>query len=64
MSRQPSGACPICGKPQDARLRPFCSKRCKDLDLARWLAGNYSIPGAKTEETDGPVFGEEDPELH
>ena len=36
--------CAICGKPQDERLRPFCSKRCADVDLSRWLKGNYAIP--------------------
>jgi endogenous inhibitor of DNA gyrase (YacG/DUF329 family) len=36
-------ACPICGRPVDARLHPFCSKRCADVDLARWLGGTYRI---------------------
>jgi endogenous inhibitor of DNA gyrase (YacG/DUF329 family) len=35
--------CPICGKPA-ARHQPFCSQRCADIDLGRWLKGNYSIP--------------------
>jgi uncharacterized protein len=49
-------ACPICGKPVEARFTPFCSRRCADIDLGRWLKGNYAIPGApdsgadKTEE--------------
>ena len=43
--RQPDQRpCPICGKPPEARFRPFCSKRCSDLDLARWLRGDYAIP--------------------
>jgi endogenous inhibitor of DNA gyrase (YacG/DUF329 family) len=37
-------ACPICGKPRDPRYDPFCSKRCADVDLHRWLKGNYVIP--------------------
>lgn len=37
--------CPICGKPADDRLKPFCSKRCADIDLGRWLKGGYAIPG-------------------
>ena len=41
---------PLCGKPQDAKFRPFCSKRCADLDLGRWLNGEYSIPGAPEPE--------------
>jgi endogenous inhibitor of DNA gyrase (YacG/DUF329 family) len=37
--------CPICGKPQDDRLRPFCSARCADIDLGRWLSEGYATPG-------------------
>ena len=36
-------ACPVCKKPATADFRPFCSKRCKDVDLHRWLAGVYRI---------------------
>jgi uncharacterized protein len=36
--------CALCGKPQDPAYAPFCSKRCADLDLARWLNGDYVIP--------------------
>jgi endogenous inhibitor of DNA gyrase (YacG/DUF329 family) len=36
--------CAICGKPQDPKYRPFCSKRCADVDLHRWLTGRYTIP--------------------
>ncbi|MBL8558464.1 MAG: DNA gyrase inhibitor YacG [Hyphomonadaceae bacterium] len=43
-------ACSICGKPLDPRYRPFCSKRCADLDLHRWLSGSYSIPGDTEED--------------
>lgn len=41
----PRRRCPICGKPTSERYRPFCSKRCADVDLARWLGGGYAIPG-------------------
>lgn len=37
--------CPICQKPTAAAYRPFCSKRCADIDLAHWLRGDYVIPG-------------------
>ena len=37
--------CPICGKPREARYDPFCSRRCADVDLHRWLKGSYVIPG-------------------
>ncbi|ABC23563.1 DNA gyrase inhibitor YacG [Rhodospirillum rubrum] len=36
-------ACPICGHPVEARYRPFCSKRCADIDLGRWVLGTYRI---------------------
>ena len=39
--------CPICGKPQDIERKPFCSKRCADIDLGRWLKGSYIVPGVR-----------------
>ena len=36
--------CPVCGKQQDAKYKPFCSRRCSDVDLARWLGERYRIP--------------------
>ena len=36
--------CPICSKPAEARWRPFCSKRCSDVDLGRWLGEGYRVP--------------------
>ena len=47
------GACPICGKPRAAAYRPFCSKRCADVDLGRWLGGRYAIPGTPDSDEDG-----------
>jgi hypothetical protein len=35
--------CPICGKPVAANHQPFCSARCADIDLGRWLKGNYTV---------------------
>ena len=40
--------CPICGKPAAERFRPFCSGRCKDVDLHRWFSGAYAIPAAES----------------
>ena len=37
--------CPICAKPETEATRPFCSKRCADIDLGRWLKGGYAIEG-------------------
>jgi uncharacterized protein len=45
-------ACPICGKPQQEATRPFCSKRCRDVDLNRWLSGSYVVPGSENDEED------------
>jgi uncharacterized protein len=38
------GRCPICRRPSEPNYRPFCSRRCADVDLARWLRGAYAIP--------------------
>jgi endogenous inhibitor of DNA gyrase (YacG/DUF329 family) len=45
--------CPICGKPQDEKFRPFCTKRCADIDLGRWFSGGYAIPVAEDDEAPG-----------
>jgi endogenous inhibitor of DNA gyrase (YacG/DUF329 family) len=57
VARQPGGAraarsrgksareCPICGKPVAQDHRPFCSRRCAEVDLGRWLGGRYAVPG-------------------
>jgi len=46
--------CPNCNKPAVSDYLPFCSGRCKDLDLARWLRGSYAIPvGNDDEDEDG-----------
>ena len=50
--------CAACGKPQVAAFKPFCSKRCADLDLGRWLKGSYAIPAE--EPPDGLPEGPED----
>ena len=44
--------CPICSKPSDVKLTPFCSKRCADVDLSRWLKGSYAIPGRPVVDED------------
>lgn len=43
-------SCPICGKEAEAKYRPFCSRRCADVDLGRWLKGSYAIPAEAAEE--------------
>lgn len=44
--------CPICAKPAEARYRPFCSKRCADVDLGKWLSGGYALPSEEPVEED------------
>lgn len=43
-------SCPICAKPTDPGYRPFCSRRCADIDLARWLGGGYALPSTDPED--------------
>ena len=56
--------CPICAKDSDPKYRPFCSRRCADVDLGRWLNGSYAVPSqdpedieAAAEATDGAGEG-------
>lgn len=45
--------CPICTRPTDPAYRPFCSRRCADIDLGRWLSESYAIPVAEDDDEDG-----------
>ena len=47
--------CPMCRAPAETATRPFCSQRCADLDLARWLGGRYAIAGREDAEEDETV---------
>jgi endogenous inhibitor of DNA gyrase (YacG/DUF329 family) len=52
-------SCPICGKPAADRFRPFCSGRCKDVDLNRWFTGAYAIPAEESaDDSDGQDVSE------
>ncbi len=53
---RPRTPCPICGKPSDHTHHPFCSKRCANIDLNRWLTGRYAIPAVE-DESDGSEEG-------
>lgn len=44
--------CPICGRPEAASSRPFCSRRCANVDLGRWLKGVYKIPARDDTDTE------------
>ena len=62
IERKTTGArCPLCGKPTDPAFKPFCSKRCADIDLNRWLSGVYAVPVKEDEDEDGerPAEGDE-----
>jgi uncharacterized protein len=50
---QAAGKCPICGAASEQRYRPFCSPRCADVDLSRWLRGAYAIPVEDDADEDG-----------
>ncbi len=62
-------SCPICHGKSEERVRPFCSKRCADIDLGRWMTGRYAVPSSDPqdienaheaiEDTSGPA---EDPD--
>jgi endogenous inhibitor of DNA gyrase (YacG/DUF329 family) len=54
--RQPP-RCPVCGRPTAAETRPFCSPRCRQVDLGRWLSGAYAVPTEEPpEEPSGEVW--------
>ena len=44
--------CPICDKPAVEASKPFCSERCRDVDLNRWLSGSYFVPGRPEADED------------
>lgn len=51
--------CPICSKPAQPDYRPFCSRRCADVDLQRWLTGGYAVPAEETEAVPDADFDED-----
>jgi endogenous inhibitor of DNA gyrase (YacG/DUF329 family) len=52
--------CPLCSNPTDTAFKPFCSKRCADIDLNRWLSGIYAIPVKETDDEDGERLKDDD----
>jgi uncharacterized protein len=42
---RPRRPCPICKRPSTQKFHPFCSNRCAQIDLGRWIGGSYAIPG-------------------
>lgn len=59
-NRRGVGRCPVCRTPAEPTYHPFCSKRCADVDLNRWLKGNYAIAGAETDDTPETSDGDHD----
>ncbi|MDG1289903.1 MAG: DNA gyrase inhibitor YacG [Lentibacter sp.] len=45
-------SCPICANETDTRYKPFCSRRCADIDLSKWLGGGYALPSNDPEDTE------------
>lgn len=45
-------SCPICDNDTNAAYRPFCSRRCADVDLAKWLGGGYALPSQNPDDAD------------
>ncbi|WP_397543332.1 DNA gyrase inhibitor YacG [Roseovarius salis] len=54
--------CPICAKATDPRFRPFCSRRCADVDLARWMREDYAVPSRDPEDIERALEESERPE--
>jgi uncharacterized protein len=57
-------SCPICGKPVAPGYRPFCSRRCADVDLGRWLNESYSIPAESEDEAEDTPIAPPPPRAH
>lgn len=47
--------CPICKRKSDPAYRPFCSKRCADVDLARWFSGTYAVPSQDPDDIEAAI---------
>lgn len=54
-------SCPICDRATEQAYRPFCSKRCADVDLAKWMSGSYAIPSQDPEDADEALRAVETP---
>ena len=57
---KPTRPCPVCGKPSTQAHHPFCSGRCADIDLNRWLSGAYVIPAEPVAEDDDDALPSQD----
>lgn len=57
-------SCPICSRPSAPDYRPFCSRRCADVDLGRWLTESYRIPAETEEEVEDTPSDDTAPKAH
>ena len=57
-------SCPICGKPAAPAYRPFCSRRCADVDLGRWLTERYRVPADGEDESEDVTPDDTPPKPH
>lgn len=62
MSASTGPRCPVCHEPSVHAHRPFCSKRCADVDLARWLGGRYVIAGSNALADEDAALGSAGPQ--
>ena len=53
--------CPICSSETDKKYRPFCSRRCADIDLAKWLSGAYATPSQDPDDVEKVIDALENP---
>lgn len=60
MTTSPAKKCPICGKPRSAEHAPFCSTRCRDRDLVKWLDDGYALPGQPADRPDAESDADRD----
>lgn len=60
MAKSDTMTCPMCDQPADAEYKPFCSKRCADLDLGKWFTGAYAIAGEPADQAEDNPPSEED----
>ena len=56
-----AGRCPSCSAPSKREFRPFCSQRCQDVDLGRWMRGSYRIPTEQAPNVAAPGDDDDDP---
>ncbi len=62
MANKTKLSCPICNAERADKFRPFCSKRCAEIDLGRWFTGNYALPAEELLDDLEFGFGDDESE--